>query len=192
MDEPQEETGPLGSFDAEVKEMLGLFDVPAFARRGQELESALVRIHQRLQSRRIEMLEIVRLRLRQWASATKGPEDALRYFAEPIEPLWPLSGSKPPRWGSRTAGFWTLRPLARDLIGSVDRFNRRWAEQIEKVDLTLINQMVVNYNRYYLLEKEISLGSARLASRHFVPKTPVSLDDLRASFPPLPVPSLRK
>ncbi len=43
---------PLTTSDeAEMKELLGLFDVPAFARRGQDLEYALARLHARLPAR---------------------------------------------------------------------------------------------------------------------------------------------
>jgi hypothetical protein len=188
MDDPNNDETPLGSFEAEIKELLGLFDVPAFARRGQDLESALIRLRSRTQGHRNAMLDMVRLRLRQWAGAASGPDADVRYFVESIASLWPLTDSEPPRWASRSASHWRLKSIARDLIASVERFNRRWIEHLDRVDLGPINRMVDDYNRYYLLEKECSLGSARLASRNFVPKVRVSLDEFRAEFPPLPVP----
>lgn len=191
MDEPDREESPLGGIDAEIKELLGLFDVPAFARRGQDVEYSLVRLRTRCLRQRATFLEMVRLRLRQWANAASGPETEFRYFQAPIAPLWPLVGAEPPRWTDRNASSWTLRGVARDLIASVERFNRRWADYLDGLDLGPINRQVEDYNRYYLLEKECSLGSARLAARHFVPKQNVTLDNLRAEMPPLPVPVLR-
>ncbi len=38
--------------------------------------------------------------------------------------------------------------------------------------------MIDQYNRYYVLEKECSLGSARLAARHFTPKPPLTREAL--------------
>jgi hypothetical protein len=188
MDDPKDETTPLGSLDSEIKELLGLFDVPAFARRGQDLEYALTRL--RISSRRVRagMLDMVRLRLRQWAAAAPGPEADLRFFAASIAPLWSLSEAEPSRWGTHPASTWRLRAIARDLRFSVERFNRRWLEHLEGLNLAPINRQVDDYNRYYLLEKECSLGSARLAARNFVPKVHVTLDELRLEFPVLPVP----
>jgi hypothetical protein len=192
MDESNNEGTPLGNVDAEIKELLGLFDVPAFARRGQDLEYALVRLRSRSRRQRNAMLEMVRLRLRQWAAAATGPAAELAVFGDSIAPLWPLAEAEAPRWATRAASSWRLRSIARDLIASVERFNRRWSEHLEGLDLTPINRQVDNYNRYYVLEKECSLGSAKLAARNFVPKTHVSLDDLRAELPLLPVPMLKR
>jgi hypothetical protein len=191
MDERDEEGTPLGGIDAEIKELLGLFDVPAFARRGQELEYSLARL--RLRSRRVrgEMLEMVRLRLRQWASAADSPRTDALVFASSIAELWPLAEAEPPKWAARSASLRRLRGIARDLIASAERFNRRWLDHLNGLDLGPINRQVDDYNRYYLLEKECSLGSARLAARHFVPKTHVALDDLRLELPVLPVPVLK-
>ncbi len=191
MDDSNDEATPLGSIETEIKELLGLFDVPAFARRGQDLEYALTRLRTRLRANRTAMLDMVRLRLRQWSAASSGPETDGRIFVESIAPLWPLTDAEPPRWARRTATSWRLRAVARDLIASVERFNRRWLDQLDKVDVGPVNKMVDDYNRYYLLEKECSLGSARLAARNFVPKTHVHLDEIRDEFPPLPVPRLK-
>jgi hypothetical protein len=191
MDELKEEGMPLGGIDAEIKELLGLFDVPAFARRGQDVEYALVRLRSRSRRLRGSMLDMVRLRLRQWAAAATGPQADATVFASSIAGLWPLAEADPPRWAARPASSWRLRAIARDLIASVERFNRRWSDHLDGLDLGPINRQVDDYNRYYLLEKECSLGSARLAARNFVPRSPVVLDDLRAELPLLPVPVLR-
>jgi hypothetical protein len=191
MDERDEEGTPLGGIDAEIKQLLGLFDVPAFARRGHDLDSSLARIRVRSAKTRSGMLDMVRLRLRQWAAVANGPGTETLVFATSIADLWTLAEADPPKWAARTASGRTLRSIARDLIASVERFNRRWLEHLEGLDLSPINRQVDDYNRYYLLEKECSLGSARLAARHFVPKVHITLDDLRGELPPLPVPVLK-
>ena len=191
MDERDEQGSPLGGIDSEIKELLGLFDVPAFARRGQELELSQARLRVRAGRVRSELLDMVRLRLRQWASAADGPATDAHLFADSIAGLWPLAGAEPPKWAGRSAPLRRLRAIARDLIASVERFNRRWLDHLGHLDLGPINRQVEDYNRYYLIEKECSLGSARLAARLFVPKAKVTLDDLLADLPPLPVPALR-
>ncbi len=187
MDESDEGT-PLGSVEAEIKELLGLFDVPAFARRGQDLEYGLARLRSRAARTRLDMLDMVRLRLKQWAAAASGPGDALRVFREPIDRLWPLSGAPEPRWAVRADPPRRLRSIGRDLVASVERFNRRWSKYLDEIDLSALNRQVDHYNRYYLLEKECVLGSARLAARHFEPKTYPSVEEIRAELPVLPVP----
>jgi len=190
MDERDDAT-PLGGVEAEIKELLGLFDVPAFARRGQEVEYARVRLRARCAGARSGMLDMVRLRLRQWAAAASGPADASRFFAVPIDPLWALAGAENPRWGVRPDSPRRLRAIARDLVASSERFNRRWARFLDALDLAPINRQIDHYNRYYVLEKECVLGSARLAARHFTPLPPIGLDELRSEHPTLPVPEPR-
>ncbi len=190
MDETEGAT-PLGGVDAEIKELLGLFDVPAFARRGQDVEYARTRLHARCSRARGEMLDMVRLRLRQWAAASTGPADDARIFADAIGPLWPLAGAEAPRRAHRAESDRRLRAIARDLVASVERFNRRWSRAIDAVDLAAINRQIDHYNRYYVLEKECVLGSARLAARHFVPLDLMTLDDLRREHPLLPIPRLK-
>jgi hypothetical protein len=192
MDESNDEGTPLGNVDTEIKELLGLFDVPAFARRGQDVDYALIRLRSRSSRQRTTMLEMVRLRLRQWAAAATGPAADLAVFGDSIAPLWPLADAEPPRWAVRAASSWRLRSIAKDVIASIERFNRRWSEHLAGLDLNPINRQVDNYNRYYVLEKECSLGSAKLAARNFVPKSHVSLDDLLSELPLLPVPVLKR
>jgi hypothetical protein len=137
------------------------------------------------------MLDMVRLRLKQWASAVDGPEADVTLFVESIGPLWPATGAEPPRWASRNDTDRRRRVIARDLVAGVERFNRRWSARIDELNLDPINRQIDHYNRYYVLEKECVLGSARLAARHFVPRPPVMKSDLLAEHPLLPVPVLR-
>jgi hypothetical protein len=187
MDEGDDEAAPsLNSAEVEMRAVLGLFDVPAFARRGQDLEYALSRLHQRLAQERDSRLDMVRVRLRQWAAVAIGFEDWPDVFARPIAPLWVLSGAEEPAWASQLAPLRRRRAAARDLAASVDRFNRRWTAFLDGLPLDSLNGRIEQYNRYYVLEKECVLGSARLAARHFVPRPRVTVKALLADFPLLP------
>jgi hypothetical protein len=184
---------PIGNADAEagLKEVLGLFDLPAFARRGQDLEHTLRRIHHRCRAARGAMLEMVHLRLRQWASAVIGPDSWAPVLAHSIEPLWGLSQAKPPQWAATPAPMRQQRLIARDLIDSVNRFNRRWIHFLEHLNLGPTNAVIEEYNRFYLLEKECVMGSPRLAGRYFTEVPKLTTEMLRADHPILPVPELR-
>ena len=81
-------------------------------------------------------------------------------------------------------------PVEVGLVASLNRFNRRWTEFLDGLDLEPLNRTVDRYNRYYLLEKECCLGSARLAARHFVSQARVTREALLDAHPTLPVPGL--
>jgi hypothetical protein len=191
MDEA-DDTPSFETTDPELRQLLGLFDVPAFARRGLDVEYSLSRLHARCERERDSMLEMVRLRLRQWASAVTGPGDWTSIFAEPIDALWSLTGTENPIWSNQAAPLRRQQVIARNLIASLSRFNYRWLKFITEIDLTFVNQLVDDYNHYYLLEKECFLGSTRLAARHFVPRKRASRESLLADHPLLPVPGLKQ
>jgi hypothetical protein len=176
--------------ETEVKELMGLFDLPAFARRGQELECSVRRIHDRCRTARTPMLEMACLRLGQWCSAVTGPADWCGVFATSIEPLWPLAGAEPPRWSGALGPLRRRFAIARDLRAAVVRFNRRWLHFLEHLNLEPTNSVIGDYNRYYVLEKECVLGSARLAARFFNPGSKLTKDGLLYDHPTLPVPEL--
>jgi len=176
--------------ETEVKELMGLFDLPAFARRGQDLDFTLRRLHNRCRAARGPLLDMVRVRLRQWSSAVIGPESWSLVFTRSIEPLWPLSGAEPPQWAGAPAPIRRQRLIGRDLIESVLRFNRRWTQFLDRLNLDPTNHAIDQYNRYYVLEKECVMGSPRLAARHFTPVPMLSTQMLLHDHPPLPVPEL--
>ena len=64
--------------ETEVKELLGLFDLPAFARRGQDLEIDPQAPARALPAVAPGMLDMVHLRLRQWSRAVNGPDGLVR------------------------------------------------------------------------------------------------------------------
>jgi hypothetical protein len=180
-----------GDIETEVKEMMGLFDVPAFARRGHDLEITLRRLHERCQKARFQLLDMVHLRLRQWSRAVTGPSAWTAVFTGSIEPLWPLATAEPPIWGEIAAPLRRQRIIAGDLIAAVLRFNRRWEQFVTQLNLEPVNTVIDRYNRYYVLEKECVLGSARLAARHFQAVPLLTTATLLDKHPPLPVPELR-
>jgi hypothetical protein len=187
MDQSSDETTVVRSDEAEIKEILGVFDSPAFARRGRDLEYALTRLHQRLGLQRAGLFEMIHVRLRQWAALATGPDDYRDAFAAPVAPLFDLVNAEPPQWAARPGPSRRRRAVAGDLAASVARFNRRWLQFLENVTLDSINRQITGYNLYYVLEKECVVGSARLAARNFVPQTPITRESLLAAHPLLPV-----
>ncbi|SIO58726.1 hypothetical protein SAMN05444166_5788 [Singulisphaera sp. GP187] len=191
MDEPDDDATPTIGGNAEINQLIGLFDLPAFARRGQDLEYAIKRTHERCQRERSAMLDMVRVRLRQWSSAVTGPESSVAVFAAPLDSLWPLSGAEAPTWARQSAPPRRQRTIALDLIASAVRFNRRWTRFLDELGVDHVNRLIDQYNRYYLLEKECCLGSSRLAARFFTPQTEITRDSLLETYPLLPVPELK-
>jgi hypothetical protein len=184
------ESPALDPRDAETRELLGLFDGPAFVRRGQELEHTLARLQARCRRERDALLEMVRLRLRQWASAAEGPDDWRDTFTGPVSALWAGAGIDPGGWAAHPSSSRRRLAIARDLIASVARFNRRWNAYLSGLDLAPVNDLIDHYNQYYVFEKECVVRSAQLAARHFEPRSHVIRDALLAEYALLPVPVL--
>ncbi len=182
------EPSPILATDREVRELMGLFDVPAFARRGQDMDFTLSSLHGRCRAHRAGMLDMVQVRLRQWSRAAVGPDDWSDVFRAPVVGLWALSLAEPPRWAASPASTRQRRGVARDLIASVERFNDRWRRHVARLDFAPINVMIDQYNVYYIIEKECVMGSARLAARAFEPVSPVSPASILVDHPLLPVP----
>lgn len=181
------------STEGEIKELLGLFDAPAFARRGRDIEWAVQRTLTLCSRRRSELLEMVHCRLRMWANLASGPQDWPLAFREPIDALWTLAEAEPPRWkagkppSAKKAGV-----VALGLSQSIERFNDRWMRFVNELQVDTINHQIDRYNKYYVIEKECIVGSARLASRLFVPQPRIEPGWLLSHFPLLPVPALRR
>jgi len=191
MDQTEEPTPSLSNdMETEIKEIMGLFDVPSFARRGQDVECALRRMHDRCRRSRSGLLEMVRLRLRQWSRAVTGPVAWSAVLSASIEPLWSLSEADEPVWAPAPAPLRRQRAVARDLIAATRRFNTKWLQFLDRLNLDPTNDLIDQYNRYYVFEKECVMGSARLAARFFTPVPPLTKDVLLRDHPVLPVPEL--
>jgi hypothetical protein len=185
-----EDAPSVVSTDSEIKELMGLFDAPAFARRGQDVEYAVRSLHTRCRLQREELLEMVRLRLRQWSKVAVGTDDWSETWSAPIDWLWELTHSVEPDWALQPASPRQRKNVARDLITSVERFNQRWRRFLETLNLEPTNQTIDQYNQYYVFEKECVVGSPRLAARHFTPVPRLTSDGLLREYPTLPVPEL--
>ena len=189
---PAKEPAPFETVDHEARKLLGMLVAPSFARRGTEVEFLRKRLCDRLNQERDGMLDMVRLRLREWSRAADGPaawpfpdgETATFDF----DALFRSAGLDAPTWSRRAESVRVRRRIARDLIAAVDRFNRRWTAFVRAVDLTIINKTIDEYNSYYLFEKECVLGSSRLAERHFEPLPNVTAESILNDFPPLAAP----
>lgn len=178
------------------KRFLAQYDAPAYIRRARGVQVAFEQLLEQCRRRRAEWLEIVRLRIGMlhglagdWNNllpllANEEQLDILRYhlaaLAAPLRA--PLEATTSTR---------ALRAALRELHESLERFNERWQVFLIGVDLTAINEMREGYNRYYVLEKECAVRSARIARQGFSPLPPLTIEDLAAHFPLLPVPCLR-
>ncbi len=148
------------------------------------------RIADRCRQARVERLDMVHVRLRQWTRSVTGPEAWTQVFSRSIESLWDLSEAEPPQWAETAVSLRKQFVIARDLIAAVQRFNGRWVRFLDDLKLEAANSVIDQYNRYYVLEKECVMGSARLAARFFTPVPSLTRECLLRDHPLLPVPEL--
>lgn len=171
-----------------INRILGLFDTPAFARRGQEVERAIGALDDRCREERARRLKPVEKALRAWALTASGPDSWESCgFAGPVDGLWVACDAEP-CWGSRSAPGFARRRAADALVAAVRAFNGRWPAVIESLGFDAVNALIDGYNRFYLLEKECVVGSPRLAARLFRPLRAIAIGDLLARYPLLPDP----
>jgi hypothetical protein len=178
-------------------EVIGRYGEPAYVRRGRAVELALQGLLDHCRGRRLEMLKMVSIRLG-LLQALAGGWDALLPLLRDEEQLLNLQSLHTelyPRLRTQITPTTSPRVLARalrDLIESIERFNRRWREFLPTVDLSRVNEVRDNYNRYYVLEKECAVRSASIARQGFHPLGPYTREELTQTLPPLPVPQLRE
>ena len=131
------------------------------------------------------------MRLRQWSRVAAGPQDWDRSLHGPRSiRSGGLRNASPPNGPHRSGSLRQHRTVARDLVGSVERFNQRWLQFLNSLNLGPTNQAIDQYNEYYVLEKECVMGSARLAARHFTRVPRLSPESLLERYPMLPLPEL--
>jgi hypothetical protein len=191
--------GPILGHDEETRlfqELAAQYDAPAYIRRARRVEGAFEQVLIRCQNQHKEWLFMVRLRL--------GVLYALAGDLDHLDPLLPedsrsrlsaLHAELQPRLRSPLEPTSSVRILSgalEELCESMVRFNRRWRAFLPTVDLTAVNQLRADYNRYYLLEKECALRSARLARVGYQPLTPLTIADLEANLPLLSLPRTRE
>jgi hypothetical protein len=176
----------------ELRELIGLFDAPAYVRRARQVEAAHDQLVERCRRQRDEWLTMVRVRLRQFVARAGGWAGARSWMADDamLEVLIRLHGALRPAVRvapPRTESMRVLRRAAVALQESIARFNKRWEAYLGCLDLQPVNVLREGYNRHYLLEKECALRSARLAREGFRPLKPLTADEIAAVLPPLPV-----
>jgi hypothetical protein len=173
------------------------YGAPAYIRRARQVENAWEQLLHRCRLQRDEWLLMVRIRLGllqglagDWAAllpllADEEQLGVLRYLEAEVQPRL-RAPVEPTSW------TWTLRRGLRELNASLERFNERWRNFLPEVDLTVVNELRDGYNRYYLLEKECAVRSARVARQGYHPLEPATTADVVAALPPLPVPRLKR
>lgn len=178
------------------QEVLGLYDAPAYVRRGRQVQEAFDGFLARCRRQRDEWLPLVRTRLAllhalagDWKRlgpwlADEHEEDRLRGLYLSLRPQLRVQVTT-------TSSKRSLQRALRELVESVEHFNRRWLRFLRGLDLTPVNAAREAYNRYYLLEKECAVRSPRVASQYFHRLEPLTLDQVAALLPPLPVPRLK-
>jgi hypothetical protein len=182
--------GTAGDYgDRLLLHLMAQYEAPAYIRRARGVEAAYDDLLARCRRQRAEWLAGVRLHLGAlrglagdgWAAvaamADAGALERLR--AEATAEVRPTAPVPTPA---------RLRRAVAALRASVERFNRRWAAYLDQLDLGAINALRDGYNRYYLIEKECAVGSARLAALTFRELPPLTAGELSGLFPPLPVP----
>lgn len=181
--------------DEAFKRFLARFDVPAYIRRGRGVQAAFEQLLEHGRRRCAEWLEIVRMRIGvlhalagDWENlrpflADNDQLDILRYHLAALAS--PLRAPVEP-----TTSVRSLRRAMREVCEGLERFNERWRTFLANMDLTAVNELREGYNRYYVLEKECAVRSARIARQGFVPLQPLTIDDVSAQLPLLPVPRL--
>jgi hypothetical protein len=179
-----------------VKQFMAQYDAPAYVRRARRVDVEWEVLLARCRRQRDEWLPLVRVRLAtlqalagDWGRlapllADAGHAEELRRLHEELRPELRLPVAPTP---SARA----LRRAVAELVESAERFNRRWWAYLDTVDLGPVNAARDGYNRWYVLEKECALRSARLARQGFRPLPPLTLEAVVAALPPLPVPRLR-
>jgi hypothetical protein len=177
----------------EIQQLRGLFDAPAYVRRGRRVQAEFDELLDRCRRQRHEWLGLVRTRLGllralagEWeALAAHVAEDQLHELRRLEEELAPRLRAPV----EATASARVLRGALRELRESIERFNRRWAAFLADVDVSAVNELREGYNRYYLLEKECASPSIRVARLGFRPLPPLTRDEVAELLPPLPVPN---
>jgi hypothetical protein len=179
-----------------VKQFMAQYDAPAYVRRARRVDAEWEGLLARCRLQREEWLPLVRTRLAllHTLAGDWGRLAPLLADDEHVEGLRRLHAELRPTLRLPVGPTESLRALRRavaELAESVERFNRRWRAYLDALDLMPVNAARDGYNRWYVLEKECALRSARLARQGFRPLSPLTLESVVAALPPLPVPRLR-
>lgn len=162
------------------RQMLGLFDAPAFVRRAVRMQAEIDKLYRRCERQREDWLDAVRLRLRAWRCCR--PDDWRQPFLEPL-----LKAVSCEQWEHRGKPATSHRTWS-ELYHSVLRFNTRWSKFISIIDLGPVNDLIDGYHRNYILEKECAFRSPVAARIGFIDVPPITTQALLERYPLLPEP----
>ncbi len=176
-----------------LRRVVAQYGAPAYVRRARRVQDVYEQLLERCREQREEWVSMTRMRLGMllalaghWSALVPAVVDGSQR-----EVLETLHADLQPRLKvtlRTTSSVRSLRRALGELIESIERFNRRWRGFLETLDLEEVNRLRDGYNRYYLLEKECALSSGRLARAGFRKLPPVTVEEISARFPSLPVP----
>ena len=181
----------------EFMKMLAEHDAPpAYVLRAQRVEQVCVSLLKHCHTVRHEMLELVATRLGMLAMQIDQHWDVLLTHVqnpEVVPKLEALHEDLQPKVRvplEPTTSARRIRSALKDLIGSLERFNRRWQKFVDGVDLSTVNYERQQYNDCYLVEKSAALGSDKLAEMGFERLEDCTTVDILAELPCIEVPVL--
>jgi hypothetical protein len=179
----------------DMQRVVALYDAPAYIRRARIVEGTLQQVLQHCRQQRELWLAMARLRLGQLGDLAGSWQRLRPWLADDdqVAILARLETELAPQLRcpvEQTSSDRVLQRALQKLCASLERFNERWHVFLSKVDLTALNALRADYNRWYVLEKECAVRSARLAREGFVPLSPLTATDLEERLPVLPVPVL--
>jgi hypothetical protein len=192
---------PYRDFEGSRGEFLKLLaeqgEEPSFLRRAKAVEDAWTAVLKRCQSLRDDMLRWPRMHLgnlarqvgNNWSRLAEYLADATQAAAfaalyDEWKPQLPTVIKSASPWA-------TIQTSLRGFVDSVRKFNAAWDAHLQSVDLTEVNQLRSDYNKYYPTEKAAAFDSEDIGRLGFTPLEMAAADDLRAHFPPLQLPALR-
>ena len=172
---------------------------PAFVRRQRRLDAMRQQLRWELRLQYAELLKGPRIQLRRIEAIVGGHWSRLGPHLLPRDDWQRLHKlhrefnaiTPPPPWASDL--IWNRRParLLHELRESLIRFNRKWIAHVKVVDLDPVNQLIKDYNRFFVLEKACAFGSEDIARRGFTPATPLTPETLLSELPTIHPPQLR-
>jgi len=172
-------------------------EVPAFLRRAQSVDEALVKLLEQCKSQRAVMLRwpwmhlcILADRLsHDWSLL--GPYLADNRHVTCFEHLYVewkvLLEAK-----AVSSNAWRSTPrILRDFVEAVQRFNKAWNKFLVDLNLEDINHLRRDFNTHYPVEKACAFASEDVERLGFTPLDPVTIEQLHAEFPPVALPALQ-
>lgn len=173
------------------------FDAPAYMRRAREVEGTWEILLETCRRKQSKLMEFPRLRLAMLFALLPVPRKMPGEICcdEDFRELESLYAKWSPRLRIPVAPAKSTKAIKtafEELTESFDRFNRRWGEYLNEINLEPINILRDNYNKYYVLEKECAVFSAAVARQGFEPISPASHAELFEQFPLLRIPGTEK